>query len=86
MQLVLKFPKDGAAHAVLDVGLYEDRELTSADGETYPLVVRMETITEKGKADGHTLQVPAPPQQCTHVLWHVWDNIVSAEDLLCPKG
>ncbi|KAK9905555.1 hypothetical protein WJX75_002064 [Coccomyxa subellipsoidea] len=58
--LGLKFPKDGSAHAVLDVALYEEQELTTADGDTYPLVIRMETITDKGKADGHTLQELRP--------------------------
>lgn len=52
---------------MLDVALYEEQQLTTADGDTYPLVIRMETITDKGKADGHTLQVPALPHS-PHVI------------------
>lgn len=59
MQLGLKFPKAGAPEAVIDTGAYEERQLTAADKDTYPLVIRMETVTDKGRSDAHTLQVRA---------------------------
>ncbi|KAK9824223.1 hypothetical protein WJX72_008630 [[Myrmecia] bisecta] len=60
--LHLKFPPPSAdvSHAVLDLSRYDWAELSKANGDTYPLVVRLETITEKGLADGHTLQELQP--------------------------
>ena len=78
MQLGLKFPEDSSAHAVLDVALYEEQELTTADGDTYPLVIRMETITDKGKADGHTLQVPRYTQHISSIQ-HVVQKLLFAQ-------
>lgn len=64
LQLGHKYPKDGTSpHAVIDVALYEERQLTFADKDTYPLIIRMEVITDKGKADAHTLEVP---MLCVH--------------------
>ncbi|KAK9802813.1 hypothetical protein WJX72_002200, partial [[Myrmecia] bisecta] len=48
------------SHAVLDLSRYDWAELSKANGDTYPLVVRLETITEKGLAEGHTLQELQP--------------------------
>jgi hypothetical protein len=39
------------------VGLYEERQLTSADKDTFPLVIRLETVNDKGRAEAHSLQV-----------------------------
>ncbi|KAK9823998.1 hypothetical protein WJX72_006880 [[Myrmecia] bisecta] len=60
--LHLKFPPPSAdvSHAVLDLSRYDWAELSKANGDTYPLVVRLETITEKGLAEGHTLQELQP--------------------------
>ena len=59
MQLGLKFPKADGAAAILDTSLYESTLLTPGPSSPgpFPLVVRLETITAKGLADGHTLQV-----------------------------
>lgn len=62
LQLGLKFPDEGAseelrvAHA-LDLSLYEEAALLRHDKDTFPLVIRLETVTDKGLKDGHTLQV-----------------------------
>ena len=51
------FPKADGVAAMLDAGLYERQALLQPAENTYPLVVRMETITAKGEAAGHSLQV-----------------------------
>lgn len=52
-----KYPKEGSPNMVLDVGLYDERQLMEVhDKDTYPLVIRLECITDQGKADKHTLQ------------------------------
>ena len=64
MQLGLKFPKADGATPIIDTALYEPASLTPGPHASgpYPLVVRLETITPKGLADGHTLQV----RHCPH--------------------
>ena len=59
LQLGLKFPKADGAAAIIDTSLYEAAMLMPGPNTAgpYPLVVRLETITSKGLADGHTLQV-----------------------------
>lgn len=57
LQLGHRYPPPGAAEAVIDVGLYEERQLTSADKDTFPLVIRLETVNDKGRAEAHSLQV-----------------------------
>lgn len=57
MQLAMKFPKAGAPPAIINVSLYDERQLLHAEAETYPLVIRLEAISESGKAESHTLQV-----------------------------
>ncbi|PRW34052.1 putative E3 ubiquitin- ligase LOG2 isoform B [Chlorella sorokiniana] len=59
--LGLKFPlagagADGAAQHVIDMSLYEEAQLLTSSRDTFPLVVRLETVTDKGKREGHTLQ------------------------------
>lgn len=65
LQLGLKFPKADGAAAIVDTSLYDAHMLTPgpASAGPYPLAVRLETITAKGLADGHTLQVIALPMQ-----------------------
>lgn len=60
-QLGLKFPKAGAPAAVIDTGAYEERALLGSERDCYPLVIRMETISDKGRAEAHTLQARRPP-------------------------
>lgn len=58
LQLGLKFPgsaPEGAQH-VIDMGLYDEAALFAAGRDTFPLVVRLETVTDKGRREGRTLQ------------------------------
>ena len=61
MQLGLAFPKagtDAATQAVVDLSLYEESELSAVqDGNRFPLIIRLETVTEKGLSEGHSLSV-----------------------------
>lgn len=60
LQLGLKFPKPGAEAAhqhVIDLGRHPEVSLMAVDGNTFPLVIRLETVTERGAKEGHTLQV-----------------------------
>ena len=57
MQLGKAYPPPGAAAAVIDLDRYDERQLMSQSSGAYPLIVRMETVTEKGLAEGHSLQV-----------------------------
>jgi hypothetical protein len=59
MQLSLKYPQAGAAPTIIDVRLYDERQLLAAEGNTYPLIIRLEAISDSGKAENHTLQVSA---------------------------
>lgn len=55
-QLGLKFPKPGAESAhqhIIDLGRHHEASLMAAAGHTFPLIIRLETITE----EGHSLQV-----------------------------
>ena len=64
----LMFPRADGVAAMLDASLYDRQALLSPPENTYPLVVRLETITPKGEAEGHTLQVPPPDRPlCTQV-------------------
>lgn len=59
-QLGLKFPKPGAEAAhqhVIDLGRHPEASLMAAEGNTFPLIIRLETVTERGAKEGHTLQV-----------------------------
>jgi hypothetical protein len=60
MQLGLKFPKPGAEAAhqhVIDLSLHPEASLMAAQGHTFPLIIRLETITEDGAKGDHSLQV-----------------------------
>lgn len=62
MQLGKAYPPPGAAAAVIDLDRYDERQLMSQSSGAYPLTVRMETVTEKGLAEGHSLQVASLPE------------------------
>lgn len=75
LQLGLKFPKPGAEAAhqhVIDMNLHPEAALMAAQGHTFPLIIRLETITEDGAKADHSLQVStfrlqkctAPQHQC----------------------
>ena len=60
LQLGLKFPKPGAESAhqhTIDLKLHPEASLMAAQGHTFPLIIRLETITEDGAKAGHSLQV-----------------------------
>jgi hypothetical protein len=38
------------------MALYDEQQLFSAGRDTFPLVVRLETVTDKGRREGKTLQ------------------------------
>ena len=59
LQLGHIYPKPGAPlseQVVIDLS-QNPEELAAAKGDEYPLIFRLETISEKGLADGHVLEV-----------------------------
>ena len=78
LQLGQKYPREGDPHIVLDVGLYEERQLMELqDKDTYPLVIRLECVTDQGKTDKHTLQVHM--RLCLSSVLCIQDSDVGAE-------
>ena len=54
------FPRQGAPDSeqiILDLTRLDVQKLSAAEGTSYPLVLRLETISAKGLEEGHTLQV-----------------------------
>lgn len=41
---------------MVELDRYNERQLLAAEAGAYPLIVRMETVTDKGLAEGHSLQ------------------------------
>ena len=68
VQLGKAYPPPGAAAAVIDLDRYDERQLMSQSSGAYPLIVRMETVTEKGLAEGHSLQVASFPELTNCIL------------------
>ncbi len=64
MQLAAQFPKPEGPEAIIDVSQFEERQLTGAYGDTYPLIIRLECVSDKGKTETHQLQVCFPPFYC----------------------
>lgn len=59
LQLGHVYPRHGAPlseQIIIDLS-QSPQELAAAEGDTYPLIFRLETISEKGLADGHVLEV-----------------------------
>ena len=59
LQLGHIYPKPGAPlteQIIVDLS-QNPKELLFAEGDTYPLIFRLETISEKGLTDGHVLEV-----------------------------
>ena len=53
------YPRPGAPlseQVIIDLS-ENPQELIAAEGDVYPLIFRLETISEKGLADGHVLEV-----------------------------
>lgn len=66
MQLGHTYPNPGAplsGQVIVDLS-ENPQELTAAEGDVYPLIFRLETISDKGLADGHVLEV------LTHILMY----------------
>ena len=57
LQLAAQFPKPEGPEAIIDVSQFEERQLTGAYGDTYPLIIRLECVSDKGKTETHQLQV-----------------------------
>ena len=61
LQLGHVYPSPGAPlseQVIIDLS-ENPQELTAAEGDVYPLIFRLETISDKGLADGHVLEVIA---------------------------
>lgn len=61
VQLGHVYPSPGAPlseQVIIDLS-ENPQELTTAEGDVYPLIFRLETISDKGLADGHVLEVVA---------------------------
>ena len=59
MQLGHVFPRPGAPlteQVIIDLS-QNPEELVAANGDTYPLIFRLETVSEKGLTEGHVLEV-----------------------------
>ena len=57
IQLGAHFPKSEGPEAIVDVSLFEERQLTAVSGDTYPLIIRLECVSDKGKTESHQLKV-----------------------------
>ncbi len=57
VQLGAQFPKPEGPEAIIDVSLFDERQLTAVSGDTYPLIIRLECVSDKGKTESHQLQV-----------------------------
>lgn len=64
LQIGLKFPKAGegsSAEAMIDLSRYREEELkTVVDNLQWPLVIRLECMSEQGLQQGHSLSVSPP--------------------------
>lgn len=72
VQLGFKFPNAGAEGAhqhVVDLGRHSEASFMSPEGNTFPLVIRLETVTERGAKEGHSLQV-GPAATWTYTRRH----------------
>ena len=57
MQLAAQFPKPEGPEVIVDVSQFEEQQLTAVSGDTYPLIIRLECVSDKGKSESHSLQV-----------------------------
>lgn len=67
VQLGAHFPKPEGPETIIDVSLFEERQLTAVSGDTYPLIVRLECVSDKGKTESHQLKVGHLVIGCMHV-------------------
>ena len=54
LQLGMSYPPQGHIGPVIDLGALEEQKAVQPGEE---LIIRLETISEKGLAEGHSLQV-----------------------------
>jgi E3 ubiquitin-protein ligase MGRN1 len=54
------FPREESECCLIDLAVHSDDELTVLGKDKYPLVIRLETITEQGMQEGHTLEELKP--------------------------
>mmetsp|Transcript_5769 Transcript_5769/g.16515 ORF Transcript_5769/g.16515 Transcript_5769/m.16515 type:complete len:260 (-) Transcript_5769:130-909(-) len=74
--LGLQFPPPGTTQHVIDLSRHAEASLLTAPaptaaGAVYPLIIRLETVTERGLKEGHTLEVTwsasiLDPSPCPH--------------------
>jgi len=93
LQLGHIYPKLGAPlseQVIIDLS-QNPEELAAAKGDEYPLIFRLETISEKGLADGHVLEVHVQSQsKRAHMLngsiiclqWGLANNVQAVTDFL----
>ena len=78
MQLGLIFPgtSTAASEASVDLALHSEEELLGVkdtpSGQQFPLIIRLETVTEQGLAEGHSLSVSSAAERTTAKIyaWH----------------
>lgn len=79
LQLGHVFPRPGAPlteQVIVDLS-QNPEELSAASGDTYPLIFRLETISDKGLTEGHVLEVKPlcsasqPEHHAGYLRWHI---------------
>jgi hypothetical protein len=80
LQLGLVFPPPGGAAlpCLLDTAQHDETALQSVGSrDTYPLVIRLESVSERGVKEGHTLEVgPAAASTCTCSRAHLFAHFM----------
>jgi len=54
---------------VVDLGRHSEAALMAAEGNTFPLIIRLETVTDRGAKEGHSLKVGCPSLALFRVLY-----------------
>ncbi len=79
MQLGAHFPKPEGPEVIIDVSLFEERQLTAVSGDTYPLIIRLECVSDKGKTESHQLKV------CCLILYTYVRSVACMSAMLCTS-
>ena len=72
LQLGHVFPRPGAPlteQVIIDL-TQNPEELVAANGDTYPLIFRLETVSEKGLTEGHVLEVASLLSKALSLSYH----------------
>lgn len=89
LQLAHKFPKRGSTSVehVIDLARHNAAELAGEGlpADTYPFVIRLESISEEGQLAGHTLDefVPGQEQKSWMQSQSTYAKIVKTDVCLC---